>query len=204
MVARAVSPTSAATSTRLAAATMHRFYRREQERRQAATVRPAPNRSHATPRAAAPIDETRNASTRRHAMKRTPIRVEPISSYLERYRKGTARADPSGRGRGRAGLRVRPAAVRSGDRRDHARAVRAAGRAGAGSAEAVPGDRGLVADRWSSATSIAHRTRRISRCSTRSTTAISWTTRRRAIFVHVPSWPGPFDVEIDCVAVLDN
>ncbi|WP_068030697.1 RidA family protein [Rhodoplanes sp. Z2-YC6860] len=24
------------------------------------------------------------------------------------------------------------------------------------------------------------------------------------IFVHVPSWPGPFDVEIDCVAVLDN
>jgi len=24
------------------------------------------------------------------------------------------------------------------------------------------------------------------------------------IFMHVPSWPGPFDVEIDCVAVLDN
>jgi 2-iminobutanoate/2-iminopropanoate deaminase len=23
------------------------------------------------------------------------------------------------------------------------------------------------------------------------------------IFVHVPSWPGPFDVEIDCVAVVD-
>jgi len=22
------------------------------------------------------------------------------------------------------------------------------------------------------------------------------------IFIHVPSWPGPFDVEIDCVAVL--
>ena len=22
------------------------------------------------------------------------------------------------------------------------------------------------------------------------------------IFMHVPSWPGPFDVEIDCVAVL--
>jgi len=22
------------------------------------------------------------------------------------------------------------------------------------------------------------------------------------IFVHVPSWPGPFDVEIDCVAVI--
>ena len=22
------------------------------------------------------------------------------------------------------------------------------------------------------------------------------------IFLHVPSWPGPFDVEIDCVAVL--
>jgi len=22
------------------------------------------------------------------------------------------------------------------------------------------------------------------------------------IFVHVPSWPGPFDIEIDCVAVL--
>lgn len=23
------------------------------------------------------------------------------------------------------------------------------------------------------------------------------------IFMHVPSWPGPFDVEIDCVAVVD-
>jgi enamine deaminase RidA (YjgF/YER057c/UK114 family) len=22
------------------------------------------------------------------------------------------------------------------------------------------------------------------------------------IFLHVPSWPGPFDVEIDCVAVI--
>ena len=24
------------------------------------------------------------------------------------------------------------------------------------------------------------------------------------IFLHVPSWPGPFDVEIDCVAVADS
>ncbi|MEH2469561.1 2-iminobutanoate/2-iminopropanoate deaminase [Nitrobacteraceae bacterium AZCC 2161] len=24
------------------------------------------------------------------------------------------------------------------------------------------------------------------------------------IFLHVPSWPGPFDVEIDCVAVVDS
>ena len=23
------------------------------------------------------------------------------------------------------------------------------------------------------------------------------------IFVQVPSWPGPFDVEVDCVAVVD-
>lgn len=23
------------------------------------------------------------------------------------------------------------------------------------------------------------------------------------IFMHVPSWPGPFDVEVDCVAVVD-
>jgi 2-iminobutanoate/2-iminopropanoate deaminase len=22
------------------------------------------------------------------------------------------------------------------------------------------------------------------------------------IFIHVPSWPGPFDIEMDCVAVL--
>ena len=22
------------------------------------------------------------------------------------------------------------------------------------------------------------------------------------IFLHVPSWPGPFDVEVDCVAIL--
>jgi 2-iminobutanoate/2-iminopropanoate deaminase len=24
------------------------------------------------------------------------------------------------------------------------------------------------------------------------------------IFLHVPSWPGPFDVEVDCVAVVDT
>jgi 2-iminobutanoate/2-iminopropanoate deaminase len=24
------------------------------------------------------------------------------------------------------------------------------------------------------------------------------------IFMHVPSWPGPFDVEVDCVAVADG
>lgn len=24
------------------------------------------------------------------------------------------------------------------------------------------------------------------------------------IFMHVPSWPGPFDVEVDCVAVVDG
>ncbi len=23
------------------------------------------------------------------------------------------------------------------------------------------------------------------------------------IFLHVPSWPGPFDVEVDCVAIVD-
>ena len=23
------------------------------------------------------------------------------------------------------------------------------------------------------------------------------------IFMHVPSWPGPFDIEVDCVAVVD-
>jgi 2-iminobutanoate/2-iminopropanoate deaminase len=22
------------------------------------------------------------------------------------------------------------------------------------------------------------------------------------VFLHVPSWPGPFDIEVDCVAVL--
>jgi len=22
------------------------------------------------------------------------------------------------------------------------------------------------------------------------------------IFIHVPSWPGPFDIEVDCVAIV--
>jgi 2-iminobutanoate/2-iminopropanoate deaminase len=22
------------------------------------------------------------------------------------------------------------------------------------------------------------------------------------IFLHVPSWPGPFDIEVDCIAVI--
>ena len=56
----------------------------------------------------------------------------------------------------------------------------------------------------SSATSTARRTPRISPRSTRSTIVISRRTAPAVIFLHVPSWPGPFDVEIDCVAGLST
>src|SRR5258708_17109565 len=55
--------------------------------RAAGTVRRAPNRSIAT--AAASGRTMRPVEAPEPVMKRTPIRVEPISGYLEAYRKGT-------------------------------------------------------------------------------------------------------------------
>src|SRR5436190_7028813 len=53
----------------------------------AGTVRRAPNRSIAT--AAATGRTMRPVEATEPVMKRTPIRVEPISGYLEAYRKGS-------------------------------------------------------------------------------------------------------------------
>ena len=46
--------------------------------------------------------------------------------------------------------------------------------------------------------------RTASRPSTRSTSAFSRRTRLRRIFFCVPEWTGPFDVEVDCIAVTKD
>src|SRR3954447_7140028 len=79
IVARAVSPTSAATSTMFAAATMEKAYR---DRPGTTTVMVWPRPNHWTPSALYRGSDT----IRRPSMKR--IRVEPISTYLERRRRG--------------------------------------------------------------------------------------------------------------------
>src|SRR4029077_482887 len=79
MVARAVSPTSAATSTRFAAATMRAFYR--------SARRPSKKRDFGARRTdrwrqrAALLRRSRTPA--RLTMKRQAIRVEPFSSYAE-------------------------------------------------------------------------------------------------------------------------
>src|SRR5262245_57994538 len=85
MVARAVSPTSAATSTMFAAATMRD-----------PSAGPASSASNHSSAPAEPFArDTWNtrcdgavADQQEVPMKRTPIRVEPFATYLERRRKG--------------------------------------------------------------------------------------------------------------------
>ena len=69
-----------------------RFYRRATRRRQARTVRHRPNRCRTTAKGRSAADNDplrpRNFGLEEN-MKRTALRVEPISTYLERYRKGS-------------------------------------------------------------------------------------------------------------------
>src|SRR5258708_28237023 len=83
IVARAVSPTRAATSTRFAAATIlksipHTASTSTKDSLVCAEPLARDNCSHFR----------KNARRLEAKMKRTPIRVEPISTYLERRRKG--------------------------------------------------------------------------------------------------------------------
>ncbi len=137
-------------------------------------------------------------------MKRTPIRVEPISTYLENYRKRSSRSgpihpvviagdmvfvsglppfDPS------TGEIVRAPMARQAELvlEQLKRCLEAAGtsldRAVKCNVYCTPdpahfGEFNAVYDRYFPADAPAR------------------------IFMHVPSWPGPFDVEIDCVAVI--
>ena len=136
-------------------------------------------------------------------MKRTPIRVEPISGYLEAYRKGTRKGP------------IHPVVIAgqmvfiSGlppfdpDTGAIARVPLAR------QAELVLEQMKLCLEAAGSSLS------RVVKCNVYCTPDPSHFAAFNAvydryfpedaparIFLHVPSWPGPFDVEIDCVAVI--
>src|SRR6516225_7657878 len=122
-------------------------------------------------------------------MKRTPLRIEPISTYLERYRKGPNLRGP-----------IHPVVV-------------------AGELVYVSGlrpfDPGNRRDRALSLETAGSSLTKVLKCNVYCTPDPAHfsafnevydryfhTDAPARIFVHVPSWPGPFDVEIDCVAVI--
>ncbi len=133
-------------------------------------------------------------------MKRTSLRVEPISTYLERYRKGS-KAYPVAIAGGTvyvSGLPpfdpetgdIKPAPFAQQAERvleQMKRCLEAAGTSLDGvlkcNVYCVPGDGRFQAfnevyARYFPGESPAR------------------------IFMHVPSWPGPFDLEIDCIAAI--
>jgi 2-iminobutanoate/2-iminopropanoate deaminase len=133
-------------------------------------------------------------------MKRTSLRVEPISGYLERYRKGS-KAYPVAIANGMVFVSgLPPFDPETGDIKPQPferqaelvmeqlkHCLEAAGASLDGvlkcNVYCVPGEGRFQAfneiyGRYFPETSPAR------------------------VFLHVPSWPGPFDIEIDCVAVL--
>ena len=132
-------------------------------------------------------------------MKRTPVRVEPFASYLERRRKGP----------------VYPVIVAG-------ETVYVSGlppfEPGTGEIKRMPFDRqaDIVLAQMKHCLEVAGSSlERVVKCNVYCTPVESHFAHFNdvyaryfpaelpaRIFVQVPSWPGPFDVEVDCIAVL--
>src|SRR3954451_21721260 len=132
-------------------------------------------------------------------MKRVPIRVEPFSTYLERRRKGPIFPVIV------AGETVYGSALPPFDRET-------------GEVRRVPFERQseIVLDQMKRCVEAAGSSlERVVTCNVYCTSDESYFAKSNKvysryfpvesparIFLHVPSWPGPFDIEVDCVAVV--
>jgi 2-iminobutanoate/2-iminopropanoate deaminase len=135
----------------------------------------------------------------RTLMKRVPIRVEPFSTYLERRRKGP----------------IYPVIVAG-------ETVYVSGlppfdpQTGEIKRQPFPRQAEIVLDQMQRCLEAAGSSlERVVKCNVYCTPAEAHFAEFNAtyaryfpvasparIFLHVPSWPGPFDIEIDCVAVI--
>ena len=139
----------------------------------------------------------RSVRSRDATMKRETIRVEPMSSWLA---KRNAPVSPVTRGGG-DGVCFRPAAVRSRYRRTLRWPDRASDRTRARAIETVPGDRGHVAAQRHEVQCLLYFGAHFAAVNAIYARYFPENPPAR-IFVCVPEWFAPFDIEIDCVAVV--
>ena len=130
-------------------------------------------------------------------MKREIIRVEPLASYLEKYKAPTSTVTRHG-----GTIYHGDSAVRTRHGRDLSRSNRTPDRARAGTVEALCRDGGIIPGENILKVNIYV-------TSVEMFPAVNEVYRRyfpkdppARIFVNVPAWNGGFDIEVDCIAAV--
>ena len=131
-------------------------------------------------------------------MKREIIRVEPLASYLKKYKAPTSTVTRHGG----HDLRHGGSAVRTRHGRDLRRSNRTPDRARAGTVEALCRDGGIIPGENILKVNVYV-------TSVEMFPAVNEVYRRyfpkdppARIFVNVPAWNGEFDIEVDCIAAV--